>query len=269
MDMTRCARDGCGHRSPAFLVAYGAFGVSIDQRWYCSTRCVEITVRDRLAKLPPVEPAWVQSWLPIKLGTLLTRQVGLSSDSIAQALDLQRRSGVPFGQTLKSLGLVTPEDLLKALATQAGVRYLTSVDPDVVAHQPGGLSHHTVRTLGIVPVAADRKRHELQVACTAPIPGHAVRALSRLTKWVVEPLLVSDESLPHLVNVYTSAGAQLPALRGSVCDVDTGAATVARIARSLRKVRMQHERCDPYVWVRLESHGSSADVLMTMALAGR
>jgi len=267
--MTRCARDGCGRRSPAFLVAYGPFGVSIDQRWYCSTRCVEITVRDRLAKLPPVEPAWVQGWLPIKLGTLLTRQMGLSRDSIAQALVLQGRSGVPFGQTLRSLGMVTPEDLLKALATQAGVRYLTSVDPDIVAHQPGGLSHHTVRTLGIVPVAADSRRHELQVACMAPIPGHAVRALSRLTRWVVEPLLVSDESLPHLVNVYTNAGARPPASRGGVCDVDSGAAMVARIARSLRKVRMKQERCDPYVWIRLENHVSSADVLMTMAAAGR
>jgi hypothetical protein len=197
------------------------------------------------------------------------RQAGLSRESVAMALDLQQRSGVPFGQTLKTLGLVTGEDLLKALATQAGVRYLTSVDPDIVAHQPGGLSHHTVRTLGIVPVAADRKRQELQVACTAPIPGHAVRALSRLTKWVVEPLLVADESLPHLVDVYTGSGASVAPLPGGVCDVDTGAATVARIARSFKRVHMRHERCDPYVWVRLESGGSSADVLMMMAVAGR
>ncbi|MEI6668810.1 MAG: hypothetical protein WCP29_11695 [Acidobacteriota bacterium] len=267
--MIHCARDGCGRRSPGLLVRYGPFGVSIDQRWYCSTTCVEMTVRDRLATLPPVEPAWVQGWLPIKLGTLLTRQVGLSRVAIDHALTVQQTSGVPLGQTLKALGLVTPEDLLKALATQAGVRYLTSVDPDIVAHQPGGLSHHTVRTLGIVPVVADRKRKELQVACTAPIPGHAVRALSRLTNWVVEPLLVSDESLPHLVNVYTSSGSALSGLRGAVCDVDTGAATIAKLARTFRRVRMQHERCDPYVWVRLEGRGSSADVLMMMAAAGR
>ena len=267
--MIRCARDGCGRRSPSWLAAYALFGAFVDHRWYCSTGCVEQTVKARLSRLPAVAPAWVQGWLPIKLGTLLARQAGLSRDSITQALEIQSRSGVPLGQTLKALGLVTREDLLRALATQAGVRYLTSVDPDVVSHRPGGLPHQTVKTLGIVPVAADPKRQELQVACTAPIPGYAVRALSRLTRWSVEPLLVSDEALPQLVDLYTSAAEPTTASEGIVCDADTGAALIARIARSRRRVHMRHERCDPYVWVRLEGRGSSDDVLLAMAAAGR
>jgi len=267
--MTRCARNGCRIQCPAVVTTFGLFGAFVDGRWYCSARCLERTLSERLSTLPPVSPAWVQGWLPVKLGTLLARQAGLSAEAITRALEIQSRSGVPLGQTLRMLGLITPEDLLRALATQAGVRYLTTVNPDVVAHQPGHLSHNTVRTLGIVPVAADAKRQELQVACTAPIPGHAVRALSRLTTWAVEPLLVSDDTLPYLVNAYTSAGQRASSFEGAVCDARSGAATVARIARSLRSVKMRHERCDPYVWVRLESPRLSADVLMALAPAGR
>ena len=265
--MTQCARDGCGRRCLSWLVAHAPIGTFVDRRWYCSTGCVEHAVKMRLSRLPAVEPAWIQGWLPIKLGTLLSRQAGLSREAIAQALEVQGQSGAPLGQTLTSLGHVTREDLLRALATQAGVRYLTSVDPDAVSHRPGGLPCHTVKTLGIVPVAADAKRQELQVACTAPIPGHAVRALSRLTRWSVEPLLVSDEALPQLVDLYTSAAE--PASEGFVCDADTGVAMIARIARSRRRVHMRQERCDPYVWVRLEGVGSSDDVLLAMAAAVR
>jgi len=267
--MIRCAREGCGRRSPSWAAAHLPFGAFIDHRWYCSTRCVEKAVKTRLSRLPAVEPAWVQGWLPVKLGTLLTRQTGLTRETIAEALEIQSGSGIPLGQTLKSLGMVTRDDLLRALATQAGVRYLTSVDPDVISRRPGGLPHHTVTTLGIVPVSADPKRQELQVACTAPIPGHAVRALSRLTRWSVEPLLVSDEAMPHLVELYTSTGDPVEDSSGSVCDADAGAAIIARIARSRRRVRLRHERCDPYVWVRLEGGGFSDDVLLAMAAAGR
>ena len=53
---------------------------------------------------------------------------------------------------------------------------------------------------------ADLLRGELQVACTAPIPGHAVRALARLTQMSVEPMLVADDQLPGLINVYSTVG---------------------------------------------------------------
>jgi hypothetical protein len=249
--VARCARSACGRRRPDLLAAYLRFGLFLDQEWYCSTRCVEEIVRRRLSNLPAVQPAWVQGWRPIKLGLLLMEQVGLSRDAIDAALEAQEHSRIPFGQTLRRLGLVTADDLMRALATQAGVRYLKSVDHRLLALRPGKLARDTVETLRIVPVTADLKRGELQVACTAPIPGHAVRALSRLTQMSVEPLLVADDQLPGLINVYNSA------------------ATIARLAKAQRSVVMTQERCDPYVWVRLASGSATADVLMTLSGPGR
>jgi len=267
--VARCARSGCGRRRPDLLTVYARFGLFLDQEWYCSTRCVEDTVRRRISNLPAVQPAWVQGWRPVKLGLLLMKQVGLSSDAIDAALEEQERFRIPFGQTLRRLGLVSADDVMRALATQAGVRYLKSVDHRVLALRPGGLARDTVETLGIVPVSADLKRGELQVACTAPIPGHAVRALASLTHMSVEPLLVADDQLPVLINVYSSAGGRSSPVTGAVCTDLTGPATIARIAKSHRSSVMTQERCDPYVWVRIASASATADVLMTLSIAGR
>jgi hypothetical protein len=215
-----------------------------------------------------VQPAWVQGWRPVKLGLLLMKQAGLSRDAIDAALEEQERSGTPFGQTLHRLGLATTDDVLRALATQAGVRYLKSVDHRTLASRPGGLARDTVETLGIVPVAADLKRGEIQVACTAPIPGQAVRALARLTQMSVEPLLVADDLLPGLINVYNSAGGRSSPVVGAVCSDIAGPATIARIAKAQRAVVMTQERCDPYVWVRIASGTSTTDVLVTLSAAG-
>jgi hypothetical protein len=54
-----------------------------------------------------------------------------------------------------------------------------------------------------------------------------------------------------------------------VCDPASGPARVAQFAKRGRAVRMVHERCDPYVWVRLDSNGATADVLMMMPEPGR
>jgi hypothetical protein len=104
----------------------------------------------------------------------------------------------------------------------------------------------------------------MQVACAAPVPGLAVRALTRLTEWAVEPLLVADDMLPQLVELYGSAKQSSSTVIGFVGDPWSGPARVAQFAKRRRAVRMVQERCDPYVWVRLDGEGAIADVLMAM-----
>jgi len=259
-----CARSACSRRLPDWLTTHGRVGMFIDGRWLCSTRCVEAAVTQRISGLPPVEPAYIQGWRAMKLGSLLMQQAGLTREVVEAAVAEQERLGVPIGRTLQALGLVSAEDVLRALATQAGVRYLTAVNPSVVAHSPGGLPRDVVKALGVVPIAANQRRREMQVACTAPVPGLAVRALTRLTDWAVEPLLVADDTLPRLVELYASRPSTRHIIIGAVCDALSGPACVAQFAKRRRRVKMTQERCDPYVWVRLNADGATADVLMAM-----
>ncbi len=262
--LRQCACNRCGRRRPRLLVDHARIGIHLDGQWYCSMACVETTVRARIQGLPPVEPAYVQGWRAMRLGSLLMSQVGLTREAIDAVLSDSDLAGVPIGRALQTVGLVKPEDVLRALATQAGVRYLSSVNPRAVAHRPGALPDDVVRTLGIVPIAADAGRREMQVACAAPVPGLAVRALTRLTEWAVEPLLVNDDLMPQLVELYGSAKQTPASVLGFVGDRKSGPARVAQFAKRRRVVRMVQERCDPYVWVRLDGQGAVADVLMAM-----
>lgn len=239
-------------------------GAWVDNDWYCSATCVEESVRRRIKDLPPVEPAYIQCWRPMRLGQLLRSQLGLSKEEIERAVG-SHSLGTPIGRRLREAGLVSAEDVLRALATQAGVRYLTTVDPRVVSLRPGELPVDVVRTLGIVPISADPDKREMQVACTAPVPGLAVRAVTKLTNWAVEPLLVTDETLPRLVDLYTSAPGERRNGKPDIWDLRTAPARVAQIARQQRGVRVSYERCDPYVWVRLSGDAGTADVLTTLA----
>lgn len=260
--MVQCAHEGCGRRMPTVLTNIGRLGTYVDEDWYCSSTCVEETVRRRIKDLPPVEPAYIQCWRPMRLGQLLRSQLGLTKEEIEAALGAHRM-GTPIGQRLREAGLVSAEDVLRALATQAGVRYLTTVDPRVVALRPGELPVDVVRTLGIVPISADPEKREMQVACAAPVPGLAVRAVTKLTNWAVEPLLVTDETLPRLIDLYTSLPGERRNGRPDVCDLRTAPARVAQFAKEQRSVRVSYERCDPYVWVRLSGESATADLLTT------
>lgn len=262
--MAQCARNECLRRLPDWLTTHGRMGIFVDDQWFCSSRCVEAAVMARIKDLPRVEPAYVQGWRAMKLGSLLMQQVGLPRETIEAAAAEHVRLGAPIGRTLQDLGLVTAEDVLRALATQAGVRYLTSINPRVVSHSPAGLPKDVVRALRVVPIAADQKRREMQVACVAPVPGLAVRALTRLTDWAVEPLLVADEAMPHLVELYAAADGPRGSDVGFVCDLLSGPSRVAQFAKRQRRVRIAHERCDPYVWVRLDAAGATANLLMSM-----
>lgn len=263
MTVYRCAHSDCQRRVPAVVVTGFGLGAVVDGRWYCSVACVEHVVRSTIAALtgpPSVKPAPV--WNGVRLGALLARQVGLPDDVVATAVAEQERLHEPLGQKLRRLGLISTDDLLRALATQAGVRYLAAVDPAAVTHRHGRLADETVRALRVVPVAADPKRRAIQVACTAPVPSQAVRALARVTDCAVEPMLVADESLPWLVELYAGASASEANVRGTTCVAESGPRIVARSARRQRAVRMVCQRCDPYVWVRLDGDGGVTDVLM-------
>ncbi len=76
-------------------------------------------------------------------------------------------------------------EVLRALATQAGVSYFSTFDV-AVERGPVSMPAATVRALGLVPFDADDVLRRLSVICAAPVPKSAIRALTRLTGWVPE-----------------------------------------------------------------------------------
>ncbi|MGE0039786.1 MAG: hypothetical protein AB7H88_00610 [Vicinamibacterales bacterium] len=267
--MPRCARAECGRWRPDLLVRNVRVGLHLDNRWYCSPGCVETATRRRLSAPRPLSlrPPAIP---PLRLGTLLIHLGAATPALLRQAADAQRRSGLRIGAQLRAMGVVSATDVLRGLSAQAGVGYLTHLDPSCVREAPGRLSADAVRALGVVPVEADAHVQRLRVACVAPVPRVAIAALYELTRWAIEPFLVSDEHLEPLMTAYAeAAGNRTPAIAAhTVRRVDEAAKWVARAAAAGPGVRMTEARFDPYQWVRLESEARVEDVLISGEAAG-
>ena len=264
--MPRCARERCERWRPALFVRHGRAGLYLDDCWYCSTACVEAVTLERLVAAGQPDRRVSIGNRGFRLGPLLQHQCRLSAADLRRALACQSETGQRLGRVLVQLGLISEDDLLQALATQAGIPYLRTVDPACVLAGPGNLTVEAVRALGLVPVSIDAEARSMNVACAAPVPRVALRALERLTGLSVHPYLVADDQLAALLANYASARQPPAADRpgGVVRDVDGAAAHVAQVAAETRRVRLTHERCDPYVWVRLEGTGEPEDVLVPL-----
>jgi hypothetical protein len=197
------------------------------------------------------------------LGTLLVQQRAVSREILHVALREQRETGQRLGAQLRAMGAVTSEDVLRALAAQAGVGYLTTLDPSRVRMGHAGLSRDAVCTLGVVPFDCRPQSELLRVACMGPVPRHAVRALREMTGYVVEPFLVSDELFETLMSAYGTAQAE-PAPTGAVRTLGDAVRRVAAAAQEGRAARMVRTRFDPFVWVRLEGHEGTEEFVLPL-----
>jgi hypothetical protein len=272
--MPRCASDGCYRRCPSWLVRRGVGTTIVDAAspaiedgspsWFCSRRCVERMAHRRLVDLP-ASAEGIRALAPMRLGAILRHQGACSADQIEEALRSQRASRLKLGAELRAMGAIDKAMLLRALAAQAGVGYLTSVDPATVREAPGALSPHVVRALGLVPFS-EPAASRIKVATAAAVPRAAIGALRRLTGWIPDAYLVADEDFRTLLDAYgTGVPESARASRATFMraeDAPRAAALIAAAAAAQRASTIREVRWDPYTWVRVQSEGLVSDVLV-------
>lgn len=265
--MARCARSECGRWRPDSLVRRGRFGVHCDGAWFCSSACLvhhtEAVLARANARPPLTAPA-----PSTPLGRILLQLQLLTPALLASAVDEQRRSGLKLGEQLLAMGLVSREELLRALAAQAGTGYLTAIDPRRVAEGPGGLSGDTVRALGLVPFEMSSDRERIAVAGVAPLPRASIAALREITGARVDAFIVSEASWERLAAAYGTGGACPSQQQVSATTLRSLADAALRVAAAAARggaERVQPVRCDPFMWVRLEGRGRQEDLLVAIA----
>jgi len=264
--MARCSHNDCRRWRPDILVRYARLGSRVDGAWYCSPPCVELTAKRRLLQVRPPS-ASIPPIPGLRLGVLMLHQGAITSTQLSEALNAQRVTGRPLGVQLQEMKMADAESVLRGLSAQAGVSYLTTIDPACVRSAPGGLSPDEVRALGVVPIQVDETNRLLVVACQAPLPRAALSALRQLTGWTPEPLLVSDSDWQRLIRAYGSAVThrQQRVAFDRVRDIDELAARIAAAAANDHSVTVTEAHYDQSTWVRVTGQGAISTMLMPRA----
>jgi hypothetical protein len=235
-----------------------------NDEWYCSRACVENAAREGL-DMPAVAAASSRALPRLRIGVLLRHMGAISEANLNDALQSQRASGRRVGQELQHLGILGADAVLRVLAAQSGVSYLTAFDVERVKRGPSWLPAATVRALGVVPFEIDEATHTVKVVCAAPVPRSALRALTTLTGWDAEPYLVHDDVWARALDIYRPAPATTEQERGEarrVTGVADAAAWIADTAESRRSVTMRSVRSGDYTLVRVEAPSMMSDLLI-------
>ncbi len=266
--MPQCAHSGCD-RTPRWWQRRSGAGATLDEVWYCSRSCIEAVLLERLTGVRMT--THVVPRLPgVRLGALLRLHKACPPEQIAAALEAQAQSRMRLGEQLRLMGAVEPHALLRALADQAGVSYLASVDPTTVHDAPGGLSVDAIQALRIVPISAP-VAGRIRVAFPAPVPRAALTAFRQQTGWTPEPYLVSDDAWLALLEHYgTSAPGRPAASDLSLAfarehDAVEAVRRLAEVVVASREATMRDVRWGQYVWVRLQGGGAGFDLLLDHA----
>jgi hypothetical protein len=231
-------------------------GVRLNGTWFCSRSCAAAAVRRGLES-PPAIGESAGALPPLRIGALLRHQGAITQTQLDAALAGQRTSGLRLGAELQRLGFVSGATIVRALAAQAGVSFLMSVDSARVRRAPGGLSADMVRALGLLPFEAEVQERRLRVICTAPLPRPALRALARLTGWTAEPYLVDETVWERALEAYSPEEARSEVAH----DVEEASRMVAAAA-SGRDAVVRFAGCGDFVWVRVEGGATTQDVLI-------
>jgi hypothetical protein len=253
--MPRCADGDCRR--------WRLFGaLQFNENWYCSRDCVE---RAALAGLgQPLGATGRRPGLPpLKLGVLLRHAGVVTQAQLEAALGVKARTGLRIGEQLEQMGFVDADVVLRALATQAGVSYLSTFDVARVTRAPGSMPPAMVRALGLVPFETDEDGQRLHVITTAPVPRAAIRAMTKLTGWTIDVYLVKDSVFEAAVDAYRPAeAAPISHDAALVRTLSAAASRIADRAERDRAVTMRHASYDEYVWVRVEGSQRVSDLLV-------
>lgn len=252
--MAHCAHEGCGRWRPTILADTGRVGIRFDDAWYCSVSCLHSSTQARLEQATAIEsPNTARVGSRARLGAILLHQGSVTRERLQIALEQQARLSLRVGQALTVLGLASTNDVLRALAAQAQVAYLTAIDLGRVEDAPGNFSAEAVRALGVVPFEMDDEKKRLKVACQAPLPRNVLTALREISGWAIEPYVVWDSEWTSLIAAYGRAKRRGPRERPVLKTARDAAAKIAKSAVEGRAAGMAWVRCTPFVWVRL--HG--------------
>ncbi len=158
------------------------------------------------------------------LGQVLQQLELITADQLAEALDIQARTGERVGQILRDIGAVTDADLARGMAHQWGYPYVSLADAKFDSETAKRIPH--ALAVRHKCIALEQGNGRLQLAIADPLNVVAVDDVRLITGMEVDLVVATEEDIGNaLARVYQLADVIIDrAMRDSATDytVDVG-----------------------------------------------
>ena len=169
-----------------------------------------------------------------RFGRVLVKLGVLTRDQVQEALAIQRArkekgESSKIGAILKDLGYIKENDILRAVAGQAGME-MVEVDPEtlelaLVEHLPA----ETAKTYQIIPLAFDEPSRTLTIAMKSPDNFRAVDDLRLLMGFNVNAVVAEPDAIDKAIEkLYAGAGSSMLDMMSQLEDSESLAALEGR-----------------------------------------
>jgi type IV pilus assembly protein PilB len=152
-----------------------------------------------------------------RLGDVLVKEGVITSDQLAEAVELQRKKGGTLPQRLVELGFVTEDEIVVSLGEQLGVPHIRlasyNIDPEVVQLVPEA----TARQYHLIPLS--KVGNTLSVVMSDPLNVFAIDDVKFLTGCDVEAIVSTESDIIKAIDkYYGSSRAQIAGLMGDIAE---------------------------------------------------
>lgn len=139
-----------------------------------------------------------------KIGRVLTKMGKVTRDQIYEALALQKKRKAPLGELLVDLEYVSQQDVLQALAYQAGLELVDLESLEVSDATIDAVPAETATAYQVAPIEFEPGSRKLTVAIKSPDNFRAVDDLRLLMGFKVTAVLAPEEQVTEFINKHYS-----------------------------------------------------------------
>jgi hypothetical protein len=258
-----CAHVRCRERGTRLgALRWRSMGVYLDEKWYCSARCLLPALERSILELVPAAETPAARGHRVPLGLLLLTRGVITEEQLRQALAQQKERGEGrIGDWLRRMGAASEQDITRALATQWGCPVFP-LERDPGYRQCAGLVPLTLsQTHRLLPVFYSADHSLLYVAFTSGVDHALLYGIERMLGCRTVPCIVSESAYAAALADLESTAVPEETIFDSVYDPFEIAHAACSFTERLGAQALQLARVGRSVWVRFLCHSGARDLL--------
>lgn len=237
-------------------------GISLGQLWYCSPACLEPVLAEKVTRLVSAAYPRTVKEHRVPLGLVLVSLGLVSQEDIQRALRAKREAGSGrVGDWLLELGVATEQEIATALGAQWSCPIFPLENHRRYLECAGLVPLALMETFRMVPAHYLPDSHFLYVAFAEGVDYTVLYALEQMFACRTEPCVATQSGLTKALLEIRRQPRPPETVHENLDGVPEVTAEILNGVAAARATKLQVVGCAEYVWARLESNGGPHNLL--------